>query len=307
MKSKIKFGTAVNVSGLQDPKYKEVLSKEFNIITPENEMKYGSLCYTKDNYDFTKADEIVAFAQANKMAIRGHALVWHNQLPKWLTEGNYNRQELISILQNHIKTVVEHYKGKVSAWDVVNEAIEDDGSLRDTFWLRGIGEKYIDLAFRYAHEADPDVKLFYNDYGGEGIHTKSNAIYDLIKKLLKNKTPIHGIGLQMHLSLDGRPLKPEHLAENIKRYEELGLDVHITEMDVRIKEPTEEKLVQQANIYRDIMNVALGSNCKAFVMWGFTDKYSWIPKWFKDYGSACIFDEKYKPKPAYYALKECLK
>ena len=137
-----------------------------------------------------------------------------SQLPAWLTEGTWTRDELIAIIREHITTVVGHYRGRVAAWDVVNEGVGDDGSLRDTIWLRGIGPEYIDMAFRWAHEADPDALLFYNDYAGEGLGTKSDAIYALVQGLLERGVPINGVGLQMHVSLRWSP-QPQDVAANM--------------------------------------------------------------------------------------------
>lgn len=209
----------------------------------------------------------------------------------------------MDILKNHIYTVVGRYRGRIYAWDVVNEAIADDGSLRRTIWLEKIGPEYIELAFRWAHEADPNALLFYNDYNAEGLGPKSDAVYNLVKNLLEKGVPIHGVGLQMHVSVEWPP-NTNDIYANIKRLNELGLEVHITEMDVRIREPaTDEDLIRQAEIYRNVLKVCLNAkNCKAFVMWGFTDRYSWIPFFFSGYGSALIFDEDYQPKLAYQYL-----
>lgn len=304
----IYIGAAVRVQPLQDdPFYPRTLAREFNILTPENAMKFETIHPDKGRYDFHKADVIIDFAEANDMQVRGHTLVWDSQLPSWLTEGEWTRDELIEILRDHIVTVVGHYRGRVVAWDVVNEAIADDGSLRDTIWLRGIGPEYIEMAFRWVHEADPDALLFYNDYGAEGLSPKSDAVYALVQGLLQQGVPIHGVGFQMHTGLDCCP-KPENVAANMKRLSALGLDVHITEMEVKIKKPvTEKKLAQQAHIYRNILDVCLSAdNCKAFVMWGFTDRHSYIPYALPGWDAAFIFDESYRPKPAYNALLNVL-
>jgi len=304
----IQIGAAVAVEPLRsEALYAERLASEFSILTPENAMKFEPLHPDRDRYDFSNADAIVDFAEAHGMQVRGHTLVWHNQLPPWLTVGNWARDELIEILREHIMTVVGHYRGRVVAWDVVNEAVADDGSLRDTIWLRGIGPEYIDMAFEWAHEADPDSLLFYNDYGGEGQGQKSDAIYALVQDLLQRGVPIHGVGLQMHVGLDWSP-DPQDVAANMKRLAALGLGVHITEMDVRIKDPaTEEELAEQARVYGDMLKVCLSAeNCKAFVMWGFTDRYSWIPYFFPGWDAALILDESYSPKPAYNALMDVL-
>ncbi len=277
------------------------------MLTPENAMKFGPLRPGQDRYSFSDADSIVDFAETHGMPVRGHTLAWHNQLPTWLTGGTWTRDELTKILQEHITTVVGHYRGRVMAWDVVNEAIGDDGSLRSTIWSQTIGPEYIEMAFRWAHEADPDALLFYNDYGGEGLGRKSDAIYTLVQDLVQRGVPIHGVGLQMHVSLDQYP-DPGDVAANMERLSALGLEVHITEIDVRIKEPvTEEKLEMQAHIYQDMLQVCLSAQgCNAFVLWGFTDRHSWIPHFFSGYSAGLIFDEAYQPKPAYYALEAAL-
>lgn len=303
----IYIGAAVERGLLNIPDYAQILKREFNILTTENALKFGPVHPQPNTYSFGDADYIINFAESNGMKVRGHTLVWHHQLPDWVTQGKYAREEWINILREHIMTVVGRYRGRIYAWDVVNEAIDDSGILRDTVWLRNIGPEYIEMAFRWAHEADPQALLFYNDYGAEGLNAKSDAIYNLVKGLLEKGVPIHGVGLQMHTSLENPP-SPEEVAANIKRLNELGLEVHITEMDVRIKMPAKwEDLIKQAEIYRDILRVCLSAdNCKAFVMWGFTDKYSWIPGSFSGYGAALIFDESYMPKPAYYYIAATL-
>jgi endo-1,4-beta-xylanase len=307
----IKIGAAVSVSPLRDnPNYRQTLAEQFNLVTPENAMKFQPLRPTRQGYNFEQADAIAKFARNNNMSLRGHTLVWHNQLPKWFTEREWTKEEAIAILREHIYQVVGRYRGQVMAWDVVNEAIADDGSLRDTIWRRTIGPDYIEMAFRWAHEADPGAKLFYNDYGGEGRGKKSDAIYGLVEKLLLKKVPIHGVGLQMHVGLNSVP-PPQAVANNMLRLSELGLDVHITEMDVQIQNgtgTTAERLAAQAKIYREMLQVCLeAKNCKAFVTWGFTDAYSWIPGFTGHPDAGLIFDKNYQPKPAFSALIELLK
>ncbi|NET62936.1 MAG: endo-1,4-beta-xylanase [Moorea sp. SIO1G6] len=304
----ISIGTAVQAKPLrEDETYQEVLAREFNLVTPENAMKFGRLHPKRDRYDFTNPSTIVNFAQANQMQVYGHTLVWHNNLPDWLKEKEWSRQELIDILREHIYTVVGRFRGQIVVWDVVNEAIENNGSLRKTIWLQGIGPEYIEMAFRWAHEADPQAKLFYNDYKAEGLGKKSNAIYALVKDLQQQGVPIHGVGFQMHTSIK-RPPNPKKVAANIQRLGELGLEVRITEMDVQIysgKGTREEKLAAQAEVYRDIMSVCLDApNCKSFATWGLSDNYSWIPYFFDRPDSPLLFDESYRPKPAYNALVE---
>ncbi len=302
------IGSAVRYSALvSDPIYCEVLAREFNVITVENMMKFAYIHPGQNEYDFTGADAIVDFAQQNDMKVRGHCLVWNQELPSWLIEGNWSRDELIQILRGHIKTVVGHYRGKVFAWDVVNEAVAGGGLLRQTFWYQGIGPDYIAMAFRWARQADPSALLFYNDYGGEGLGDKSDGIYNLVKNLINDSVPIDGIGLQMHLNVDEYP-SPEDISTNMKRLAALGLEIHVSEMTVYIEdEVTQEELDKQAEIYRDVLEVCLSVNaCKAFVMWGFTDLYSYFSD-NPNSGCAHIFDELYQPKPAYSALVNVFK
>ncbi|MBD3274597.1 MAG: 1,4-beta-xylanase [Candidatus Marinimicrobia bacterium] len=307
-KSGIHIGAAVAANPLsQDERYAKTLAREFSLVTTENALKFGPVHPAPDRYDFEDSDAIIDFALNNDMAIRGHTLIWHNQQPAWLTDREWQRNELLAELENHIDTVVGRYKGKIFAWDVVNESVTGDGSYRETFWYENIGEEYISEAFRMAHEADPNALLFYNDYGAEGMNTKSDAVYNLVKSLVDQDVPIHGVGLQMHISVENYP-DPDSVAKNIKRLTDLGLQVHITEMDVRIPSGGNSQLLQtQGHIYKEMMEVCLANqNCTAFVLWGFTDLYSWIPNFFDGYGSALIFDEEYQPKPGYDSLAAAL-
>ena len=299
------IGTAVSANPLRgEAPYAQALAHEFNVLTTENAMKFGPIHPAPDRYAFANADAIVDFAEEHDMQVHGHTLVWHQQTPKWITEGEWTREELIEVLHEHITTVVGRYRGQVDAWDVVNEAI-DKGTLRETVWKKVIGPDYIDLAFQWAHEADPEALLFYNDYGGEGTCPKSDAIYELVQGMVARGVPIHGVGLQMHLKLGGIP---KGVLENMDRLADLSLEVRITELDIRLDEQgLPDKLEQQARDYRTVVETCLeAKRCTAVIMWGFTDRHSWIPSAFEGYGEALIFDEAYLPKPAYHALKEAL-
>lgn len=303
------IGTAVAAAPLRkEPLYRETIAREFNIVVAENAFKFGSVHAKKSKFDFKDTDLLVKFAEANRMKLRGHTLVWHRQNPKWLTEGNFTRNELIKILKEHIQTLVGRYRGKILAWDVVNEAIDDQtGSYRtESFWYQKLGADYIKLAFEFAREADPEAKLYYNDYSAEGMNVKSDGIYKLLADLKKQGVPVDGVGWQMHLE-NGFRIERQH-RENAKRLAALGLELSITELDVRLKLPaSEEELQKQAAAYRDVARFCLAeSSCKALLMWGFTDKYSWIPREFPNTGDALIFDNFYKPKPAFTALLESL-
>ena len=307
-KHNLKIGTAVSSWQLDDPQFASVLIRNFNLITPENEMKFELLSPAPGEYDFSGADKIIAFAKKHGISVRGHTLVWTNQLPKWLVNGNFSRDELIIILHNHIDTVVSHYRGQVSYWDVVNESLAPDGSIsQDNFWMQHIGPEYIELAFRWAHEADPNALLFYNEANAEGKGLKADGLFMLANMLITQGIPLHGIGFEMHTGLGWSP-KPDELAINIQRLADLGLEIHITEMDVRIIEPASlEDLYEQAKIYAEIVQTCLdATNCTAYSTWGLTDTLSWIPHIYPGTGSPLLFYGDYTPKPAYYAIQKVL-
>ncbi|MCT7981968.1 endo-1,4-beta-xylanase [Laspinema sp. A4] len=303
------IGTAIKPQPLQDdPTYREVLAGEFNIIIPENHTKFWRLHPERDRYDFTQVDAIVQFAQEHDIKVMGHALAWFHALPRWVVEGNFSREELMEILHDHIQTVVGHYRGQIYAWDVVNEPVEANGSLRETIWYKTIGPEYIDLALRWTREADPETLLYINDYA-EGLNAKSQSFYNLAKELRQRGAPLDAVGFQSHLGFLSTN-NPEEVAENMKRYAELGLDVMITEMDIPInqfKGTPEQQLEAQAKMYRDFLKVCLdASNCNTLVMWGFTDRHSWMTG-FTGSKDPLIFDNFYHPKPAYHAMWEELK
>ncbi len=305
----IHVGAAVDIATLaKDPDYARLLAREFNLLTPENAMKFSVVHPERERYDFSEADALLAFAQAHGMQVNGHVLVWHQQLPDWLTQGNFSRDELKTILHEHIRTLVTRYRGRVASWDVAAEAVAEDGRPRDTFWSRGIGADYLALAFHWAHEADPQARLRYNDYGGEGGGVKSNGIYDLVAALRWQGAPIHGVGLQMHVGIEDAPRAAE-VRINMQRLAALGLETDITEMDVMLRQPTTRvKLRAQAGIYRDMLQACLAvAHCRSFSTWGATDRYSWIPEFFAGQGAALLFDEHYRPKPAYHSIRRVLK
>ena len=301
-------GAAVDDRALRDdPVYREILAREFNMVTCENAMKFGPLRPSRETFSFEAADSIVAFAESHGMAVRGHALLWHEMLPKWFGSGGFSCDDAIDVLRTHIQTVTRHYAGRLAAWDVVNEAVESDGSWRQTPFLRMFGPDCLSMAFHWAHEGDPNTKLFYNDYCADEINAKSDAIYDIVCGLLEQGVPIHGVGLQMHVNVQYRP-RPDSVARNIRRFAELGLDVHITEMDVALDVPASKRdLDKEASMYREVVGVCLAAErCKTLVTWGVTDRYSWIPHHFPGKGAPLLFDEKGQPKPAYIAMREAL-
>ena len=305
----IRIGAAVDIPTLnKDPAYARLLARELNLLTPENAMKFSVIHPERERYDFSQADALLAFAEAHGMQVNGHVLVWHQQLPDWLTQGHFSRDELSAILREHIHTLVTRYRGRIASWDVAAEAVAEDGRPRETFWSRGIGADYLALAFRWAHAADPAAQLRYNDYGGEGGGAKSDGIYDLAAGLRWQGAPIHGVGLQMHVGIEDAPPVAE-VRINMLRLAALGLQTDITEMDVMLKQPsTPAALRAQARIYRDMLQACLAvAQCRGFSTWGATDRYSWIPEFFPGQGAALLFDEQYRPKPAYRSVRRTLK
>jgi endo-1,4-beta-xylanase len=303
----IQVGSAVSYTALStDAQYAQILSQQFSAITPENEMKWVSVEAQRGVYTFGQADAEVQFAQQHDQLVRGHNLVWHSQLPDWLTGGIFTNAQLADILKQHIFTEAGHFRGKIWQWDVVNEPFNDDGTLRSTMWLNALGPTYIADALRWTHEADPHAKLFLNDYNIEGIGPKSDAMYAMVKSLKEQQVPIDGVGFETHLGLQYG--LPPMIKENFQRFAALGLDVDITEMDARMILPaTPDLLTAQASVYAQLMQDCIAvPRCVDFTVWEYTDKYSWIPGFFTGQGAADIYDENLAPKPAYVALIKTL-
>lgn len=299
-------GAAVEPGQLENKAFADALVRNFNYLTPENCMKWGPIHPSPDRYSFDDADKLVAFARAHGMAVRGHNLAWHHQNPGWLQGSDVLTSDPASLLREHINTVVGHFRGQIRDWDVVNEPLDENGELRKNLWLLALGPDYLDKAFRWAHEADPQAKLFLNEYGNEALGPKSDAFYKLVKDLLAKGVPLHGVGLQFHL--DGK-YNPDFgaVAQNLARLRALGVEVQITELDVRLEgTPTPDAFAQQAQIYAELVRAAVAYELSAVVTWGLTDRYSWVPGFFRGYGSALLFDDDYRPKPAALAVRDVL-
>jgi endo-1,4-beta-xylanase len=303
----LRFGTAVDMNALaNDPTYRATIARQFSSVTAENVMKWEALEPQQGVFNYGPADQLIAFAAENRIAVRGHVLVWHNQNPSWVSEQAFTPDQLRDLLREHIMATARHFKGKLYQWDVLNEALNDDGTLRDTIWLRNLGEGYIADVFRWAHQADRNVKLFYNDFNLEFFGPKSDAAFALVKHLLAQGVPIDGIGFQGHLGaqfgFDPR------VQENMQRFADLGLEISVTEADVRMPLPTDVfKLQSQAQGYHSLLEPCLLTRgCGSFTVWGYTDKYSWVPGVFTGEGAADLFDENFQPKPALAAVQHDL-
>ncbi len=298
-KRSLLIGAAVQ-SGLiaNEQPYRETLIREFNEITAENEMKMCAIWPERDRWDFSGADALVKFAAENGMKIRGHTLVWVGCEPSWLTPGAFSKDEAKAILKEYITTVVSRYKGKVFAWDVLNETVQ-----RPSVWDSLIGAEYRALAFQWAHEADPGALLFYNDFNFEKPGDKFNAVYAFVKELKDQRVPIHGVGMQMHF---GVVPYMKDVAKTMKMFNDLGLEVQVTEFDLPIDHYSKDPYAYQAQGYREMLQVCLqAQKCTAFIMWGFTDAHTWLNKQLNDpEANPLIFDRNYQPKPAYEALWE---
>lgn len=238
-RARILVGTAVRPAQLSEPAYAATLAREFNVVEPEDALKWEVVHPVRQTFDFSQADQIIDFAARHGMKVRGHTLVWHPQNPKWLTDGKFTSTELSDILKQHIKTVVGHYRDQIFAWDVVNEAFDEvhPGELRSTIWRDqpGIGApensySYIERCFRWAHEADPQTLLFYNEAEAETINPKSDAIYAMVRDFRQRGVPIDGVGFQMHIT--NLRADVASISANINRFTALGVQVQITEMDV---------------------------------------------------------------------------
>lgn len=297
------IGVALGASRLSEADYARTAVTHFNYATPENEMKWDATEATRNTFTFDRGDAVVGFAAEAGMTVKGHTLVWHSQLPPWVAAIT-DTTELREVMINHITQVVSHYRGQVMAWDVVNEAWTETGhALRITVFSQFLGAGFIDDAFNAAHAADPDARLYYNDYGADGLGMKSDAIYNMVKGMLARGVPIHGVGLQMHTGPADVPPAVD-VAANMQRLGALGLDVVISEMDVPL---CTGDLDAQSRRFHDIVGVCMAQPaCKAVTIWGVTDKYSWRN------GQTCavprplLFDDEYVPKPAHAGVLDAL-
>ena len=335
-----RVGAAVNQAQFseQDPRGVSIIKAQFNTISPENVLKWESVHPRPDGYAFDASDRYVAFGEKHGMFIIGHTLVWHSQTPRWVFQDDKDaplgRDELLKRMRDHIMTVVGRYKGRIGGWDVVNEALNEDGTLRKTPWLNIIGEDYLVKAFEYAHEADPKAELYYNDYSVERAAKRDGAVA-LIKRLQAAGVKVAAIGLQGHDKMDWPSLEEQESA--IAAFEGLGVSVNITELDIDVLPPAtqqrtadvalsveaQEKLnpykdglpdaVQQAlaKRYADLFGVFLKhrGTVSRITFWGVTDGDSWLNNWPVRGRTSypLLFDRKGQPKPAFNAVVSAAK
>ncbi|MBZ5582912.1 MAG: endo-1,4-beta-xylanase [Acidobacteriia bacterium] len=330
-----RIGAALNPAQFEerDPRGNPIIAAQFDTISPENALKWGSIHPRVDGYNFEPADRYVAFGEKHKMFIVGHCLVWHSQTPRWVFENEngepLTREGLLERMRDHIRTVVGRYKGRIGGWDVVNEALNEDGSMRQSPWYRIIGEDYLLKAFQFAHEADPRAELYYNDYSLENEAKRKGAV-ELIRKLKAAGAAISGVGLQGHDKMDWPTARQE--AETIEAFAALGVKVHITELDIDVLPRTtrqntadisataagtaqsnpytaglpEEMQQALARRYAELFEVFVQhrNTVSRVTFWGVTDGDSWLNN-FPTRGRTnypLLFDREGKPKPAFAAV-----
>jgi endo-1,4-beta-xylanase len=316
----LKIGSAIIPQDINTPAWAAVAAAQFSVVTPGNEMKWQVVEPTQGVFDWSGADNLVAFAKANDQLIRGHTLCWHNQLPTWLTTGVSNgtisNTQLRDLLMEHIFTEAGRFRGKIWQWDVCNEFLTDSNPSMlnpNDFWISHLGPSVIADAFTWAHQADPHALLFYNDYniGGEdGSNAKSDAAFALVRGLLDQGVPIHGVGNQGHLDTQFG-WSPQRLQADLERYASLGLKVALTEVDVRtfVDSPTTQvptnslALFAHPYEFQEMLKAVLAvPEAISFTVWGFVDADSWIPGFFKGEGYGTPWDVNLNPKPAYFSM-----
>jgi endo-1,4-beta-xylanase len=327
------IGTAAIPSDLSDPTLSQITSEQFSVLTPGNEMKWQVVEPQQGTFNWTGADNLVNFAEAHRERVRGHTLVWHNQLPNWLTQGVANgtisNSQLRDLLHQHITTEVSRYRGRIWQWDVLNEMLTDSNPSQmnpNDFWISHLGPGIIADAFRWAHAADPDALLCYNDYniaGEDGSNAKFNAALTLVESLRTQKVPIDCVGDQGHLDLQFG-FNPILMTQDLQTIASLGLKVAITEADVRTFVETTDSdqtpIVSRTDLtpnhtanpagadwYTGMLQSCLTVKaCISFTVWGFADAESWVPGTFAGEGDADIYDVNLNQKPQYTALQQTL-
>ncbi|KAJ3530383.1 hypothetical protein NM208_g9352 [Fusarium decemcellulare] len=314
-KGKQHVGTALTLG--DDSRTEDIVGGrwEFGSITPENAMKWESTHPSRDTYTFDSADAHAEFAVQHKKNLRCHTLVWHSQLAPWVEAGKFDNETLIEIMEDHIATVAGRYKGKCTHWDVVNEALNEDGTYRETVWYKTIGEAYIPMAFRLAAKADPNAKLWYNDYNLEFNDAKTAGAARILKLVQSYGVRIDGVGLQGHLVMEPMPTQDniapsqKTLEKALRQFTDLGALVEYTEVDLRMNTPpTKKQLKVQAKAYERVVGSCMAvKKCIGFTLWGVSDKYSWIPYTFEGEGAALAWDDDFKKKPAYWGILKAIK
>ncbi|MBK7031352.1 MAG: endo-1,4-beta-xylanase [Bacteroidales bacterium] len=312
--SEFPLGTAIKWDEFQlDTNYFHIAKTQFSSYTPENIFKSENLHPTRYNYNWEQADSLMSFCLNNSKRLHGHTLIWHKQLPQWIIDFQGNKSEWEEIFRLHIITIVQHFKGKIKSWDVVNEAFDEDGTLSNTLWKEKIGPGYIEKAFRYAEEADPECLLFYNDFNLESNPVKRTAVLNYLDHLRSRGVKVDGIGLQMHIDVITADATLYALA--FRSVYEKNYQLHLSELDISLNPSgknivlNEELLLQQADIMGKIVNLYKQVPLPyqyGITFWGISDKNSWIRSNYNRMDYPLLYDDQYNPKPAYCKIKSIL-
>lgn len=312
----VQLGNYASLKRLSDKPYADILTSQYEFLTIDGEPNWmfndGTLRPSPTKYDYTNIDQVFNFARAHNMPVQIHHLVWGEDkwLPNWLKEGNYNKEQLLNILHDHISNVAGHYSGQVREWTVVNEAFTRGAQVNGLhdWWLDHTGDRsYIDNSFIWAHQADPNAKLILNDFSNEGINNISNDMYNYVKDAKSRGVPIDGIGMQMHIDAGHSPNKDD-VIKNMQRFDAIGVKTYITEFDVnlnQVKDDAKYRNDLQSSIYYQMARACIESkSCPSFAELGITDKETWYNElgWTKS--QPLLFDDKYHVKPAFYAFRQ---
>ncbi|CAG9990224.1 unnamed protein product [Clonostachys byssicola] len=313
------FGSATDSPGQREraglehayPQYDAILANpdEFGQTTPTNGQKWLFSEPERGVFNWTEGEIVSSLAREQNKILRCHALVWHSQLAPWVEAQEWTAEELTEIVTAHVTNVASHWKGRCYAWDVVNEALEEDGSWRQSIFYRVLGEDYIKLAFRLAAEADPEAKLYYNDYNIEKPGAKVDAVLRLVTMLQDEGIRVDGVGMQAHFTAGEAPSLDQQI-DVIQSYEALGVEVALTELDVRLDKlpPTEELLALQKEDYKNSVGAcAQVPACIGITLWDFYDPFSWVPYTFEGEGAALLWFEDFSHHPAYAGVVAALK
>lgn len=307
-------GAAVVKELLENPQYGNTVAREFSRVTSESDFKWGNVHPSKDKYTFAKADAVVAFAEKHNMKVHGHTLVWSHATnePKWVKEFQGDKAAWEQLLKDHIITVMRHFKGRVQSWDVVNEPVKEGGVYTNSIWYRKLGKDWVIKAFKYAQEADPQAKLFLNDYGQEFGGKKMKELLNIVDEAKKQGITIHGMGFQLHTILR---IDTKLITNNLKLAADKGLLIHISELDISVKygmpktfaltaELEKAQGVKYYEIVSGYMKVVPKHLQWGITTWGVSDKTSYFNKGYanSDHDYPLLFDRNYKPKEAYYGF-----
>ncbi|KAE8452682.1 hypothetical protein EG329_013941 [Mollisiaceae sp. DMI_Dod_QoI] len=307
---KLYFGTATDNGELNNTQYVSILSNtsEFGQLTPSNGQKWFAVEPELGVFNYSMGSVVADLAAKNDQILRCHNLVWHSQLAPWVDNLTWTKENLTAALVAHVTNEARHWRGQCYAWDVLNEALNDDGTYRNDTFLAVLGPEYIKIAFRAAAAADPDAKLYYNDYGIEKVSNKSDsARKNIVQFLQDDGIRIDGVGLQSHFTVGRSPSLDEQI-ENMRLFADMGVEVAMTELDVRVADPANSTSLElQSKAYEDSVGACMQvDECVGITVWDFYDPFSWVPDTFPGYGAATLYFANFTKHPAYQGIVNAL-